>query len=317
MSARPSRSAVFIARTVAAALSVVVVGAFHLLRCVPEKIALRACGLIGRLMRSGMKPTILARLRLVLGPDGAAPDGRDFWRQHTRHLGGCVVEPVYFYWMSDAALRARVSVAGEEHLRAAQAGGRGAVLLLNHLGNPGAIVAGLGLRGHDLTIAGNRIVAGIAGVEVPLNALEALVQRMFRRGGVQRVLLGDRLPHRLTETLARNGLFAMFTDFPVVQKHNHLADFGHARMPLNLGPFILALRHRATVLCVTCRRVGDNHHQLHIHPPLPTPAGLAPGPAAVQLLQAATDLLVKHLRACPEQWWPWDWARIEARRPSP
>jgi len=302
---------------VAVLLSLPVVAAFYALRLVPEKVALRFSGVIGRLIRAGMKTRILERVGWVLGPAMHEERSGAFWREHVRHLGGCVLEPIYFFWMPDAELRQRVSVEGEEHLRAALAAGRGAVLFLNHLGNPGAIVAGLGLRGHDLTIAGNRIVATIAGEEVALDSVEEIVQRMFRRGGVQRALLGERLPQRMAATLGRNGLFAMFVDFPVVQKHNHSVAFGNASMKLNLGPAILALRHRTPVLCVTCRRVGMNQHHLRIHPPLEAPAVDGVGRAAASLLQQATDLLSESVRECPEQWWPWDWAQISPGRPGP
>lgn len=287
---------------------------FHLLRFVPERLALAVARPLGALARSGMKLRILANLGRALGPAATAGErARAFWRAHILHLGLCVLEPVYFYWMSDDELRVRVEVDGEEHLRAVLRRGRGAVLFINHLGNPGAIVAGFGMRGYDLTIAGNRIVATIAGEELPLDRFESVVQRMFRRGHVERALLGERLPQRLAATLARNGVFAMFIDFPVVQKHCRPVDFGDATLNANLGPAILALRQRAEVLPVTCRRIGRNRHRLTIHPPLRPPEGAGLEEGATALIQQAVDVLLVELRAHPDQWWPWDWAPLTAK----
>jgi lauroyl/myristoyl acyltransferase len=303
-----------IARLIAGVLQGFAVFLFYSLRLVPERLALRVARPLGALLRSGMKPRILAHLRLALGPERATgATAREFWRAHVRHLGLCVLEPVYFYWMSDEELLGRVAVEGEEHLRAVLDKGRGAILFINHLGNPGAIVAGLGMRRTDVTIAGNRLVATIAGEEIVLSRFERVVQRMFRRGRVERALLGERLPQRLAATLASNGVFAMFIDFPVVQKHCRRVSFGEAMLTANLGPAILALRQRAEVLPVTCRRTGDNHHRLKIHPPLPAPsvAGLEEG--AAQLIQQAVDTLLTELRAHPDQWWPWDWAPLSAK----
>jgi lauroyl/myristoyl acyltransferase len=313
-----SRSRRFFARLAARLIAAVLQGfatlIFYGLRVVPERLALRCAVPLGALLRSGMKPRILANLRLALGSEHAAGAAAEsFWRAHVRHLGLCVVEPVYFYWMSDEELLKRVTVEGEEHLRAVLDKGRGAILFINHLGNPGAIVAGLGMRCTDVTIAGNRLVATIAGEEIALDYFEGIVQRMFRRGHVERALLGERLPQRLAATLASNGVFAMFIDFPVVQKHCRRVNFGDATLTANLGPAILALRQRAEVLPVTCRRTGDNHHLLKIHPPLPAPtaAGLEEG--AAQLIQQAVNTLLTELRAHPDQWWPWDWAPLSAK----
>jgi KDO2-lipid IV(A) lauroyltransferase len=304
----------FIARCIAALLQGACLFNFHLLHFVPERLALAFARPIGALTRSGMKGRILANLRLALGPAAAEGErGRDFWRAHTRHLGLCVLEPAYFYWMSDEELLARVGIEGEEHLRAALARGRGAVLFINHLGNPGALVAGFGMRGYDLTMAGNRIVATIAGEPLVLDGVESMVQRMFRRGRVQRALLGGGLPQRLAATLARNGVFAMFIDFPVVQKHCRAVTFGDATLTANLGPAILALRQRAEMLPVTCLRTGTNRHLLRIHPPLRPPAGAGLEADATALIQEAVDTLLIDLRAHPDQWWPWDWAPLSAK----
>ena len=304
----------FIARCIAATLQGACLLNFHLLRFVPERLALAAARPIGALARSGMKQRVLANLSRALGPAVATGDhARAFWRAHTRHLGWCVLEPVYFYWMSDDELRARVELEGEEHLRAVLDRGRGAVLFINHLGNPGAIVAGFGMRGYDLTIAGNRIVATIAGEEIALDRFESVVQRMFRRGRVERALLGERLPQRFVATLARNGAFAMFIDFPVVQKHCRAVAFGDATLTANLGPAILALRQRAEVLPVTCRRIGRNRHRLIIHPPLRVPEDTGLEQGATALIQQAMDVLLLELRAHPDQWWPWDWAPLSAK----
>jgi lauroyl/myristoyl acyltransferase len=285
-------------------------------RLVPEKLALTLARTLGWLTRIGKKPEVLARVRAVLGAEVIAGERETkFWRAHLTHLGRTIIETVYLYQMSDAKQRARISVTGEEHLARVLARGRGAILFINHLGNPGAIVAGLGVRGYDITIAGNAMVATIAGEEVSLDYVESVVQRMFARCRVKRALLGDRLPRRVAETLARNGLFAMFIDFSVGRKHNQLIDFGDAHMNTNLGPALLALRHRAAVLGVTTLRVGDNRHRLTICP-LMEPAEETGKAEARDLLREALGQLLPDLRAHPEQWWPWDWAEISAREPA-
>ncbi len=288
------------------------VGLLRLLRALPWPISVEMARPLGHLCRAGMRDTILARRRMVLGPRAAAEaEESDFWEEHLLHVGRTIVEAVSYHDQSDEELLERMAIEGEEHLRAALARGRGAILFLHHLGNPGAIVGGLGLRGYDLTIAGNRIDFGVGDIIVPLDRIESTVQRLFARGRVRRALLGEDLPRVVAATLLRNGVFAMFVDFPVVQKHSHWVRFGAARMSVNLGPALLALRRRAEVLCVTCARIGDNRHVLRIHEPLAAPAADASRrEAAVEMIAGAMRTLSDQLGAHAAQWWPWDRAEI-------
>src|SRR6185369_6521548 len=135
---------------------------FLFFRLVPEKAAYCLAWPIGCLIRIGKKSLVLCRIRLLLGEDTPTNfSQREFWRSHLIHLGRNVIEPFYFYHLPDDKLVARVNITGQEHLGRALDQGRGGILFLNHLGNPGAIVAGLGLRGYDLTIAGNAMVVTI------------------------------------------------------------------------------------------------------------------------------------------------------------
>ena len=68
----------------------------------------------------------------------------------------------------------RITLDGEEHLTRARGAGRGVILFLNHLGDPGAIAAGIGLRGHAFTMAGNGMDIMLGDVTVSLDFIEKL-----------------------------------------------------------------------------------------------------------------------------------------------
>jgi len=292
---------------------------FYLARLVPARLVSWVAVPLGRairpLMGLGIKTSLLDRVEQVLGPF-AGPDAEDaFWQKRLRHLGLTVFEPFHLFWSSDEELEACVELVGEEHLKSARDGGNGAILFLNHLGNPGTLVTTLGgLRGYDTAFAGNQIVACIAGRDVPLEGVESLVTRMFSRAKVERVLLGPGLPGRMAGVLARNGLFGMFMDFPVVEKHNRLMPFGHARMTLNLGPALLALRHRVPVFAVTTVRTGLNQHRLTVTPLALPEKGVGLEERAADLIEAGTTRMLEALREYPDQWWPWEHAPLA---PSP
>jgi len=286
---------------------------YHLIRLTPDSITYRGAGLMGRMIRTGMKGKIKERLGLVFpGKYEKTDQFREFWRKHVRHLGLSCFEPVYLVAASDETLLKWVSLEGEEYLHEVLKRKEGAVMFINHLGNPGAIVAGFGIRNYDITLAGNRIVASVADEGFNLDRVETMVQGMFKRGRVKRALLGENLPRQFGEVLKRNGLFGMFIDFPVVTKHNQRMPLGEASMMVNLGPALLALRRGAPVMTVTCFRIGKNRHHLRIRPPLPMPSPESGGlkERAETLMSAAIAEFAEDLLEHPDQWWPWDWADI-------
>jgi lauroyl/myristoyl acyltransferase len=292
-----------------------VTGLFHLTRWLPERLTAAISVPLGGLIRKGMKRQIRGQAERALGPFAADADAARFWKRHLDHLGRCIFEGFHLTWLSDDTLRERIEVIGEEHLREALAGGKGAVLFLNHLGNPGALVASFGLSGYPTAFAGNRIELGADGRMHCLDRVEALVQRMYRRGRVERVLLGEGLPRRMAEILKGNGLFGLFMDYPVVWKNLVQIPFGGCDIKLNLGPAILALRHRVPVLAVTVLRTGLNHHRVIITP-IKAAEGSRGTAAATSLMTAAIGQLLTQLRPFPEQWWPWDYAPFTPSKPD-
>jgi len=284
-------------------------GLFHLTRWLPERLTAAISAPMGKAVRRKSKRRILDQVEQALGPF-AGPDAEDqFWDLYCSHFGRCLFESFHLTWMNDTEVIDRVELVGEEHLTQALAGGRGAVLLLNHLGCTGALVAAFGMRGYPTAYSGNRIEVGTAGRMWCLDGIEALVQRMYRRVRVERVLLGEDLPKRMTAILKQNGLFGLFMDHPVVWKSLQPIPFERCNLTLNLGPAILALRHRVPVLAVTALRTGLNHHRVTIKP-LEVPAGARGTDAAAGLIEAAISQMLIQLRDHPDQWWPWEHAPL-------
>ncbi len=281
------------------------------LATVPEAFAFKFANAIGRLYHAGRRDEVISRLRLFFGSQSLPhPRAMEVWCSHLNHVGLTIVEMVRFYGMRHDELMDRITLDGEEHLTRALGAGRGVILFLNHLGDPGTIAAGIGLRGYDFTVAGNGMDIMLGDVTVPLDFIEKLLTKMLANWNVQRCLLGQNLPRKLKETMQRNGIFGMFIDFPVVTKHNRSLPFGEALMKVNLGPALLALRQRADILCVQSVRIGDNRHLLKITPLEVNHNSSAWREAAAELLQRALQPLQVELSHHPGQWWPWSWAPL-------
>lgn len=86
--------------------------------------------LAGRLVR-GRRRVVLANLQLCFPELSPAARARRADR-HFRDLGAGIFETALAWFAPDWRLRARGTVSGIEHLHAAQAGGRGALLLTGH-----------------------------------------------------------------------------------------------------------------------------------------------------------------------------------------
>lgn len=285
----------------------IVDGLFHLCRWLPESWTAAISIPLGQAFHKKLRTRIVEQVQRPLGPFTSPEAEEAFWRGHCDHFGRCIFEGFHLTWLKDEVILDRVELVGEEHVKQALAGGKGAVLFLNHLGTPGALVAGFGIRNYLTAFAGNRIETDVAGKMRPLTRIEALVQRMFRRGRVERVLLGESLPKRMSEVLRANGLFGMFVDYPVVWKNLRPIPFDRCQVTLNLGPAILALRHRVPVLAVTAVRTGLNRHRIFIDP-ISAPPDTRGVEAAAELMTAAIAKMLPHLREHPDQWWPWDHA---------
>lgn len=272
----------------------------------PHDWACSAAPGIGLLQRAGSKTRGVARMQTVLGADahGAAGWSR-LWHRHLRHVGLTAIEGLRFGMMNRSELVERVSLAGEEHLRAALERGRGAMLFLTHLGSLGVIPAALGPRGYDISITGNAM---------PRPSLERKVRELYAHGGVERILVGDRLPSRAAHVFRRNGVVASYFDYTVVERLNCWLPFGRAELMTNLGPALIALRNRAPLLYAECRRLAEGRFELRVSP-LRAAAGAGDALAdARSVTQAAIVRLAEGIEERPEEWWPWDCTQVRPRQ---
>jgi KDO2-lipid IV(A) lauroyltransferase len=279
------------------------------LRSIPESRSYAVAPYVGLAQRTGTRLQSLANMQTVLGRESrTATQWQELWEKHKLHVGITAIESIHFGTMNREQLLARVTVQGEEHLRAALQRGKGVMLFINHLGNLGSIPAALGPRGYDVSITGNAM---------PRPSLEKKITALYAHGGVKRVLVGEHLPFKAARTFRRNGVFAAFFDFTVVGRLNHWLPFGCGELNTNIGPALLAQRNQAPVLYGSCRRLPGFRHCLTIHPPLPSPCTGDRTSDALAVTQQALNRLAGELAERPEEWWPWDYAQIRPGQAPP
>jgi KDO2-lipid IV(A) lauroyltransferase len=185
-----------------------------------------------------------------------------------------------------------VDVAGWEHLEAALAGGRGAILASLHLGN-------LEIVGYAAHCRGLALLLPVERVEPP--ELLQLMLRLRRRAWLKCEPVGRDAFERIRVALKQNAVVGIGAD-RVTLGDGELVDFcgQPARMPIAAA--LLGLRTGAPVLAIGSERLPGRRYRLRISPPIP----LVRRGSARESIRCSTERILRelevYLRANPTQW---------------
>jgi KDO2-lipid IV(A) lauroyltransferase len=195
-------------------------------------------------------------------------------------------------------------IAGREHLDAALAGGRGAILLSHHFGLFRMALPALraaGYQTHTLVLRG----ADYAG-----QAHDAVARAvMYRKVKVERASDLGVIYHRcgaafgrMSAILQRNGILAIAADG---MTGSHFVDVPYlgGRIVLPTGPAWLSLRSGAPILVTMTVLEGLARHRLTIHAPLYCQGRSRA--AVEELVRAYAQILDRYSREYPWAWWSW------------
>jgi KDO2-lipid IV(A) lauroyltransferase len=160
--------------------------------------------------------------------------------------------------MSREELLSRVSIAGEEHLRAARARGKGVFLLSAHFGSweIGAIVAGL---------LGEPIAPVVRPLDNPL--LEEELGRRRRRFG-NRPVPKRQAVKELLRAMARNETVAILVDQNVLPREAIFVPFFGRPAATTPSLALLQLKTGAAVVPVFTWPEADGRYRLEFEPPI-------------------------------------------------
>ncbi len=222
-------------------------------------------------------------------------------RHAYEHVGMSALEFLRLPHEDPAALRDRMDVQGEQHIRAALAAGNGAIVASGHFGNWEMMGACAAARGWPVTFvvqrlrnsAVDRIVQGIrtgVGIEV--------VERGMALRRVHASLAANRLVHFMCDQDARRrGVFVPLFGVPASTPK------GAAQLALRMGvPFIPAFGWRLD---------EDGRHCADFTPPVVARA-TEEDAAVLELLTEFNRRLEAAVRRVPEQYW-WAHRRWKTR----
>jgi len=235
-----------------------------------------------------------AREHLALAlPELDAPGRERLLRATARHLGETLAEVVWLWRASFRTIRERTEVRGFEHLRAALAAGRGAVLVTGHCGDWEWLNAILGIEGIPMTIAVR---------EVYDPRLNEIARRLRARFGAEVVERGKGAGRALLAALRRNRVVGLLIDQDIRGVPGVFVPFFGRPAWTPAGAAQLALAAGCPVIPAFDHRRPDGRHVAEAHPPIPTPPGGRSEEAVRRLTAAATAAIEAQIRAHPEQW---------------
>jgi phosphatidylinositol dimannoside acyltransferase len=204
--------------------------------------------------------------------------------------------------MSGEAIDSAMTAVGLEHMEAAKAAGKGAIMALPHLGGWDYGGAWLARNGYPLTV-----------VVEPLDPPELLewFADLRRSLGMEVVPLGREASTAVMRTLRANGQVALLSDRDITGGGVEVELFGE-RTTLPAGPATIALRTGAALLPTTVYYEGDDHHRGIIRPPIDCTRQGSLRDDVARITQVLADELADLIRQAPEQWhvmqpnWPSD-----------
>lgn len=183
-------------------------------------------------------------------------------------------------------LDAMVEIEGTQHLEAARAAGKGAVLITGHFGNWERAAAYFSAVGTPL-----HVVARDADDE----QINAMVADLRETAGLRVLSRGSAMRGILT-TLKHNGYVAILPDQNTEEAY--VPFFG---MPAGtvLGPAVIHFRTGAPIVPIYCIWLGPNRYRLEVHPPLVADEGFE---EVEGMTRAVNRSIEEAIRRHPEQW---------------
>ncbi|PIQ84529.1 MAG: hypothetical protein COV75_01795 [Candidatus Omnitrophica bacterium CG11_big_fil_rev_8_21_14_0_20_63_9] len=214
---------------------------------------------------------------------GDSPRVREVFRNFGRYL-------YEFFTMHRA--QPALTVEGREHLQAAQALGRGVIILTGHLGNweLGAVVLarmGLGISAVALTHADPRV--------------NRLFDRQRRRCGVEVIPLGGQAAKQSLQCLKAGRLLGVLGDREFLDGGLEVSMAG-ARTLLPRGPALLSVRSGAPVVPTFLLREAPGAFRLRCEAPIHPARAQDTERSVEQLTTAYAGVLGRYVQRYPEQW---------------
>jgi len=255
----------------------------------------RVIGRLAHLLSKRDKRIADINIRLCL-PKLSESERQTLIRQHFESLGCSLLETAYVWWARDAWLRTIIRIEGTEHLAAALAKGRGALLLSAHFTT-------LELGAKALALVGPTSLMYLT----PQNALIAEMSRRGRARKAVQAIAADQI-RELLQNLKNNVPVWYAPDQRYTDKNSAVVPLLGQPAWSNIATPRLAKISKTTVLPYFPERLADGSgYVMRILPPFDN----YPSDDPVADTARFHALIEAHIRRCPAQYL-WTYKRFKS-----
>jgi KDO2-lipid IV(A) lauroyltransferase len=223
----------------------------------------------------------------ALGRDRSSPEVSRVARRAFQNYGRMLMDFLLMGSLTAEELLQRVTIDGREHLDAALAGGRGAIMAVPHMGSWDMAGSYAGALGYPISAVAERFPG----------SLNDAVVRTRRRFGLNVIVLGRSAVRAITEALNANHIVALLCDLE--QGPGLDVRFFGRRAVVPGGPAAIALKTGAALMPACQYSVSQGHHHIHLDPPL----AIGAAETKETLMQRVVDRLEGFIKERPEQWY--------------
>jgi phosphatidylinositol dimannoside acyltransferase len=223
----------------------------------------------------------------VLGREPSDPEVARIARRAFQNYGRMLMDFVLIGSITPAELQARVSYDGREHMDAAIAAGRGAIMVAPHMGSWDMAGSLAGTLGYKVTAVAERF---------PGSLNDAVVETR-ERFGVRVISLGRSAVRAITEALTSNGVAALICDLE--QGPGVKVRFFDRWAVVPAGPAAFAMKTGAPMLTTYVYATRPGRYHVHIDPPMP----VGDRETKEGLMQRVIARFEDFIKERPDQWY--------------
>jgi lauroyl/myristoyl acyltransferase len=229
----------------------------------------------------------------ALGLPEDDPRVRQVARRAFANYGRMLADFLLMGGLTPDEVRSMITISGREHVEAAFAAGRGAILALPHMGSWDFAGSIAGIWGYRIAAVADSFPGSLNDVVVETRSLH----------GLEIIPLGRSAIRAINGVLDENGMVALLCDLP----HGPGVEVRllGRRAIVPTGPAAIACRRQTPIIPLYCRRTESGHYHIHVDPPIqPLAAERCRGKEAVaEVMQQVMERFEVFIHAHPDQWY--------------
>lgn len=262
----------------------------RILRAVPPGLRYAAAAPGGAAwfwLSAAQRRAALDNYAAALDRDRSDPEVSRVARRAFQNYGRMLIDFLLMGSLTREELLKRMTVDGLDHIDAALAKGRGAIMAVPHMGSWDMAGSYAGALGYPVSAVTERFPG----------SLNDAVVRTRQRYGLDVIALGRSAVRAIIQALEANRIVALLCDLE--QGPGVTVRFFGRRAIVPGGPASIALKTGATLVPACQYATSPGRHHIHLDPPLTWPAG----ETKEGLMQRVVSRFEDFIKKRPDQWY--------------